>query len=156
MKQQLLDIFRFNRKANLAMLDAVMPLQEHKTEALRMLSHLVLSQDKWLTRIRMYPQDAGLDWWEPEIPVSELASAIQRSSDAWIAHIQSCAETELETEVRFIGYDGAHWGAKLQDIALQLSFHSFHHRAQVQMLLKAEGHQPAFIDYIGDKYYRIP
>jgi uncharacterized damage-inducible protein DinB len=45
--------------------------------------------------------------------------------------------------------------AKLKDIALQLIFHSFHHRAQIQTLIRQEGKEPRFVDYIGDKYRKI-
>jgi len=41
--------------------------------------------------------------------------------------------------VEFIGYDGAKWKAELVDIALQLIYHSIHHRAQMQMLIRQQG-----------------
>jgi len=34
---------------------------------------------------------------------------------------------------------------------LQLIFHSFHHRAQMQTMIRVQGLKPAFIDYIGYK-----
>jgi uncharacterized damage-inducible protein DinB len=54
-----------------------------------------------------------------------------------------------------VGYDGALWAAAPQDIALQLNYHSIHHRAQIQTILRREGIAPDFVDYIRTKYRRI-
>ncbi|MBP9221492.1 MAG: hypothetical protein KBF42_08910 [Chitinophagales bacterium] len=35
---------------------------------------------------------------------------------------------------------------------LQLNYHSIHHRAQMQMLIRQQGLVPDFVDYIGTKY----
>ena len=45
--------------------------------------------------------------------------------------------------------------ARLIDIALQLNYHSIHHRAQMQMLIRQQGIEPDFIDYIGTKYKKV-
>ena len=50
---------------------------------------------------------------------------------------------------------GATWTARLADIARQLNFHSIHHRAQIQMLIRAQGIEPDFVDYIGTRYRRL-
>jgi uncharacterized damage-inducible protein DinB len=41
------------------------------------------------------------------------------------------------------------------DIALQLNYHSIHHRAQMQVLIRQQGMEPDFIDYIGTKYRKV-
>jgi len=58
-------------------------------------------------------------------------------------------------EVEFTGYDGGRWAARLIDIALQLNYHSIHHRAQMQVLIRQQGLEPDFIDYIGTKYRKL-
>lgn len=50
-------------------------------------------------------------------------------------------------ERRFVGFDGGEWTAQLKDIALQLNYHSIHHRAQ--------GLEPDFVDYIGTVYRKL-
>jgi len=43
----------------------------------------------------------------------------------------------------------------LKDIALQLNYHSIHHRAQIQTIIRQQGMEPDFVDYIGTKYKRL-
>jgi uncharacterized damage-inducible protein DinB len=43
----------------------------------------------------------------------------------------------------------------LIDIALQLNYHAIHHRAQIQVLIRQQGLEPDFIDYIGTKYHKL-
>ncbi len=48
-------------------------------------------------------------------------------------------EDDLFLDSNFIGYDGGHWTAKLKDIALQLNYHSIHHRAQMIVVMRMLG-----------------
>lgn len=136
------------------MLEKILLLPD-KAEAVRYFSHLVNSQNKWLERILQYPQDPGMDWWEPLYGPEELGTRWEESVNAWISFLESKSESELRAEVKFVGYDGAHWACALQDIALQLNYHSIHHRAQMQVLIRQQGVEPDFIDYIGTKYRRL-
>ena len=73
----------------------------------------------------------------------------------WINYIAKKTEDELNLQMKFIGYDGGHWSAALKDIALQLNYHSIHHRAQIQILIRQQGLEPDFIEYIGTKYKKL-
>ena len=77
------------------------------------------------------------------------------SLQTWVNFLRNKSEEQIFSEVEFIGYDGGRWRAKLVDIALQLNYHSIHHRAQMQMLIRQQGMGPDFIDYIGTKYRKI-
>ena len=147
-------MFAFNHTANEKMIEDIKNMDE-PTRAIQFMSHLINSQNKWLARIQVYPDDPHLDWWEPLYDYEQLANELAKSNKAWINFLKEKSEDALEEEMRFIGYDGGHWGAPLKDIALQLIFHSFHHRAQIQTLIRAEGKAPRFIDYIGDKYRKV-
>jgi uncharacterized damage-inducible protein DinB len=96
-----------------------------------------------------------MDWWEPEYSFEELGSKWHKSLKDWLDFIKSFGENELYEEKKFIGFDGAHWSAPLKDIALQLNYHSIHHRAQIQSIIRKQGLEPDFVDYIGTKYKRL-
>ena len=154
MKAHLLEMFAFNQRANERMIDLLGELQNPQA-VVRLLGHLIHSQNKWLARIRSYPESVDMDWWEPTLPAAELKDSLARSTQAWLEFLQNKTEEELTSEIRFHASNGSEWVCVLQDIALQLIFHSFHHRAQMQTLLRAEGSTPPFIDYIGEKYRRV-
>ena len=154
LKQYLIETFLFNDRSNKMILGKIKLLPD-KTEAIRFFSHLINSQNKWLKRIQVYPQDPQMDWWEPVYPLEKLETKWDESLQQWIGFLQSLSEADLYEERKFIGFDGVHWSVPIKDIALQLNYHSIHHRAQVQTIIRQQGLQPDFIDYIGTKYKRL-
>ena len=154
MKEILLDTFNFNDQANLKILEKIKDLPA-PDECIKHFSHLVNSQIKWMERIKGNPQAVTMGWWEPLYPIDEIKKFWENSLKDWVDFIKSKSDQEIVEVVNFVGYDGAKWEAKISDIALQLNFHSFHHRAQMQLFIRAQGVEPDFIDYIGSRYKRI-
>jgi uncharacterized damage-inducible protein DinB len=154
MQEYLLESFRFNDETNRRMLRKVRQLPD-KREFIRYFSHLVNSQNKWLARIVNNEQSKQMSWWEPVYEFDELENQWSESLNKWILFLQSRSEEDLYKEVEFTGYDNGQWAARLLDIALQLNYHSIHHRAQMQVLIRQQGLEPDFIDYIGTKYRKL-
>ena len=157
MKEHLLDLFRFNEQTNLGLLGKIekLPRIDDRDECLRFFSHLILSQRKWMARIQHDPNAWNLDWWLPVYPFERLAAEWKESVQAWCDFIGEKSPAELATEQTFIGRDGGTWVATPQDIVLQLNFHSIHHRAQIQYILRRANIDPDFVDYIGTKYRKL-
>ena len=154
MKQYLIDTFLFNDQANKKLLEKIKELPD-PAEAVKFFSHLINSQNKWLKRIEVYPEDTKMDWWEPAYELEQLEELWEESLKAWVTFLESKKEEELFEEVKFVGFDGSIFAAVLKDIALQLNYHSIHHRAQVQTIIRKQGVEPDFLDYIGTKYKRL-
>ena len=154
MKQYLIDTFKFNDYANKKILGKIKELPE-KEESIKFFSHLINSQNKWLDRIIQYPEESKLDWWEPVYDLNNIENEWNKSLQDWIDFLERKKEDEIFVQTKFIGYDGGEWIAEIKDIALQLNYHSFHHRAQIQTLIRQQGIEPDFIDYIGVKYKKI-
>ncbi len=150
MKPFLIDMFGINCEANIAMVSSVSKLPS-PDEGLKHLSHLANCQYKWLDRILIFPEVSKLDWWVPVYSPEELPGHFTISTQQWVSYLSSSTEEQIESVKEYTGYDGGVWEAKLKDIALQLIFHSFHHRAQIQMMIRDQGYKPDFIDYIGKK-----
>jgi uncharacterized damage-inducible protein DinB len=70
----------------------------------------------------------------------------------WLSFLSSKSEEEIFQPVTFVGFDGGKFAATIKDIALQLNYHSIHHRAQIQYLIRKQGIEPEFVDYIGTVY----
>ena len=154
MKQYLIDTFNFNDYANKNILKKINELQD-KEASIRFFSHLINSQNKWLDRIIKYPAESKLDWWDPVYNLNVIETEWNKSLKAWIDFLEMKSDDELFTRTKFIGFDGGTWVAEIKDIALQLNYHSIHHRAQIQTLIRQQGIKPDFIDYIGIKYEKI-
>jgi uncharacterized damage-inducible protein DinB len=154
MKDHLIETFLFNDSMNKNMLKKISELAE-KEGCIKYFSHLINSQNKWMARILQDPNAREMSWWEPVYSFEELDTRWDESLQNWISYLQNKTEEQIFAEVEFPGYDNGRWRARLVDIALQLNYHSIHHRAQMQLLIRQQGIEPDFIDYIGTKYKKI-
>ncbi len=154
MKEYLIETFLFNDGMNKNMLKKITELTD-KEGCVKYFSHLINSQNKWMTRIVDDETARTMSWWDPVYQFEKLEGKWNESLQIWIDYLHDKTEQEIFDEVEFTGYDGGRWKARLIDIALQLNYHSIHHRAQMQMLIRQQGKEPEFIDYIGTKYKKL-
>lgn len=150
----LTDTFTYNDQINKKLLGKIKLLGDG-TEAIKLFSHLINCQYKWMARILQDPNAVKMSWWEPVYDFDKLETEWTKSLNPWLAYINSKTEKELSTEVEFIGFDNSKWAASPKDIALQLNYHSIHHRAQIQTILRRQGIEPDFVDYIGTRYRKL-
>lgn len=153
-KQYLIDTFQFNDQANKAILQKIMLLPEKK-EAVRLFNHLTNSQFKWLARILHDSRLQEMDWWLPDYELHEMESKWEESLQQWLHYLDGMTESELLKEVEFIGMEEKRYAATPGDIALQLNYHSIHHRAQITRIVREQGFAPDFTDYIRTKFRKI-
>lgn len=154
MKTYLLDTFQFNDQTNQQLLTKIQALPDSE-EAVRLFSHLINFQYKWMARLKQDPTVKEMSWWDPVYSIQDLEEQWQKSLSQWVDFLSAQTEELLLKEVSFIGFDGTVWAATPADIALQLNYHSIHHRAQIQTLLRQQGIEPDFVDYIATKYRRM-
>jgi len=154
MKQYLRDTFLFNDLTNKKLLEKIKQLPDN-TESIKLFSHLVNSQYKWMSRLLHDPAAPAMSWWEPIYELDMLEQEWSKSLALWLNYVNKHSDEELSAEVTFVGFDGANWAASPQDIALQLNYHSIHHRAQIQTIIRQQGLDPDFVDYIGTKYRKL-
>src|SRR5258708_4853953 len=135
MKQYLHDTFLFNSLTNKKLLEKIKELPD-KSESIKFFSHLINCQYKWMARIMHDPAAPQMSWWEPLYALDELEVEWDKSLQLWLDYIDGKTDEELASDVTFVGLDGGLWGATPQDIALQLNYHSIHHRAQIQTIIR--------------------
>jgi uncharacterized damage-inducible protein DinB len=154
MKTYLIETFEYNSSTNKKLLEKIALLRDREG-SIKLFSHLINCQYKWLARILKTPGYEKMDWWLPVYDFNHLGEEWNKSLQNWIEYLISKTDGELETEATFIGFDGSIWAATPKDIALQLNYHSIHHRAQIQTPLRQQGVEPDFVDYIGTKYRKL-
>jgi len=154
MQKYLIETFNYNDAANKNLLNKIKLLNDQE-ESVKLFSHLINCQYKWMARIMKDPNAKLMSWWEPIYDFDKLYEEWTKSLDLWINYISSRTDEELSTETTFIGFDDGTWAATPKDIALQLNYHSIHHRAQIQTIIRQQGIEPDFVDYIGTKYRKL-
>lgn len=154
MKDYLLETFQFNDSSNKKLLEKIALLKAPE-ESIKLFSHLINCQYKWMARIMQDPAAKTMSWWDPVYDMDKLEAAWTNSLTPWISYISEQTDEALSAETTFIGFDGGTWAASPKDIALQLNYHSIHHRAQIQTLIRQQGIEPDFVDYIGTRYRKL-
>ena len=148
MKQYLIDFFKYNDWANRKLLESIRQLPD-KEEAAKLFSHLISSQNKWLNRITEESVDASLAWFGPVFPLEQLESLWRESVDKWLQFLEGSDDPGLESQIVFQRpSDGKKLAVIIRDIALQLNYHSIHHRAQISRIMREQGLTPPATDYI--------
>jgi len=153
-KEYLIETFQYNDVTNKKLLNKIQLLHD-KSESIKLFSHLINSQYNWMARIMHDPNAKIMDWWTPIYRFDQLEEEWTESLRLWINYITETAEEALLTETTFVGFDYGLWAATPKDIALQLNCHSIHHRAQIQTIIRQQGFEPDFVDYIGTKYRKL-
>jgi uncharacterized damage-inducible protein DinB len=148
MKEYLIQTFKYNDRANRKLLDVILSLPD-KQESVKLFSHLITAQDKWFNRIDRKQDDSTMAWFGPVFPGHELLPRWEKSVNDWINLLEQETEAALENNVTFKRpSDGKTMGVSLKDLALQLNYHSIHHRAQINSLISRQGLKVPVTDYI--------
>lgn len=148
MKQYLIDFFKYNDWANRQLIEAVKKLPE-PAESVILISHLITSQNKWLNRITKEMDDKTLAWYDTIYPLDQLTDQWLEDVAKWIQFVEDLSEKELAGDFVFERpSDGKKLSVKISDIALQLNYHSIHHRAQICRIIRQQGQTPPTTDYI--------
>jgi uncharacterized damage-inducible protein DinB len=153
-KDHLIELFEFNDNTNKKLFKKVEALHD-QAESIRYVSHLINCQYKWMARLTDPEHADELSWWEPLYSIDQFEAEWDKSIGPWFDLIRSHSDEELTEERAFIGYDGGNWAATPRDVALQLNFHSIHHRAQIQTIIRSQGVEPDFVDYIGTRARKL-
>jgi uncharacterized damage-inducible protein DinB len=94
------------------------------------------------------PNLTEYEWFKPVYKLDELEAKWEESLNTWLNFLEGKSEDDLEQEIIYEFAKGK-IGAKIIDTALQLNYHSIHHRAQIATLLRQQNIAPPFVDYIG-------
>lgn len=151
LNQYLIETFLFNDASNKMVLKKIAEMPQPEP-CIKLFSHLINCQYKWMDRINIYPQISALDWWNPVYGLENLEAEWNKSLAPWITLLETTSESKLMENVLWIGIGNKPYTVPLKDLALQLNYHSIHHRAQMQMYIREQGLTPDFLDYIGTIY----
>jgi len=148
MKQYLIDFFHYNDWANRRLLEAIKQVSE-KDETVKLFSHLISAQNKWLNRVTNERTDSTNEWFGTPLELEQLESRWNESVTRWLQLLESKNEEDLETTVIFARpSDGKKLSVKLCDLVLQINYHSINHRGQILRLLREQGIKAPATDYI--------
>lgn len=145
MKDHFLNLFRYNEWANKRLFVKLPEVVDQDPTILLLFSHLVMAEKVWLSRAR--GTDESYKIWEP-IPLPELIRHINQSAQQWTDFIQGVTDRQFREQISYLNLKGVPFQNTLEEIVTHTVNHSTHHRGQIVMRIRQQGHTPPALDYI--------
>lgn len=145
--------FEYERDAHakvFASLETVPPDRRDQPEfrrALAIAAHVVAARRMWLGRLGVVPALSG-PLFPDEVELDRLAGECREIEDLWAGFFDGLDDEALDRPFEYQSLDAGRFRSRLEDILAQLSGHSWYHRGQIAMLVRAAGGVPAITDLI--------
>lgn len=136
MKKHFIKMFNYDRFANRAMLDAIEAAGAPQ-EALRLMAHLLASQQVWLRRCKDPNFRTGPLW--PDGDIENLRTINEENHQAWTGYLEERRDQDFNTTLLYVNAVGDQFSNLLSDICAHVINHGTHHRAQAGQQIKGKG-----------------
>lgn len=115
--------------------------------ALAIFAHTIAARRMWLGRLGVLaPLTGPLFPAEVDLAqVLELSGEVELAWSGWLARLD---DTSLESWFEYQSLDAGRFRSRIDDVLAQLFGHSWYHRGQIAMLVRAAGGEPAITDLI--------
>ncbi len=145
MKDHFLKLFTYNEWANKRLFVKLPDVIDQDPTILLLFSHLVMAEKVWLSRVRGTGETYKI--WDP-IPLPELIRHINQSAQFWTAFIQGLTDRQFREPISYLNLKGVPFQNTVEEIVAHTVNHSTHHRGQIVMRIRQQGHTPPVLDYI--------
>lgn len=144
-KDQFIHLFKYNDWATQQCTESIMKLKKKNIKAEELLSHTISAQEVWLNRV--LGKDIITDPWK-RLTETEWKSKSTPLTAEWINFLEGLHEIDFEKRVEYVNTKGEQFSNTIKDILIHVINHSTYHRAQIAMLVRQSGGEPAKTDYI--------
>jgi len=118
------------------------PSAEYR-RAVEMLGHMVAARRVWLSRLR--GQAAS---WEVGTELPAVITEWQEVAGGWTEYLAQLTEAGIIRSFEYQSLDAGRFRNRIEDILAQLFGHSWYHRGQIAILVRAAGGEPAVTDLV--------
>lgn len=115
--------------------------------ALSLLAHLAAARKLWLHRFGVAPEPPR-EFFPAGLRLEEVTARVAEAEAAWTNFLDRLDEAELARGFVYQALDGPWFRSTIGDILTQLFGHSWYHRGQVAVLVRAAGGEPAITDFV--------
>jgi len=140
------DLFAYDAWANERMARMLERTASIAPEIVRIFAHVVAAEELWHARVAGEEYRSIAVWPETDVRVS--ARRLEAAERRWSESARAWSDADLARRVAFTNTRGEPCEDEIGDIARQVVLHGVHHRAQIALLLRLGGIEPANLDYI--------
>ncbi|WP_100404353.1 DinB family protein [Bacillus solitudinis] len=132
--------------ANQRMLEILQTLECDNQQARRLFSHILYSEQVWLSRLQGIDSSHLPIWGEIEITACE--ALVKQNEQSFTIFLSSIIDSDLDNLITYRNSEGKEFRSSLRDILTHLVLHGQYHRGQIMSRLRADGIDPINIDFI--------
>jgi len=131
--------------ANREVLEALRRLPNAPSRCVEWLAHILAAEDVWLTRMKATAPTLAV--W-PALSLAQCDEQIERLGQGWSEYFTTKLPQGLDEMISYKNSKGESWNSKVRDVLTHVFLHSAYHRGQIASAMRAEGHTPAYTDFI--------
>nr|WP_263326454.1 DinB family protein [Neobacillus sp. Marseille-Q6967] len=114
--------------------------------ALALFSHILLAEQVWFTRLNG-DDSSHLPIWA-DVSLAACKKLVNQNQQNFNRLFSRLSDSNLEDSVTYKNSKGTAFNNSLRDILTHVALHGQYHRGQINQLLRADGYEPAVVDYI--------
>jgi uncharacterized damage-inducible protein DinB len=145
LRNHFVHLFKYNDWATRECAESILKLKKKSEKAEEILSHLISAQQIWLNRV--LERDVVTDPWNKLTEEEWLPKSIPVTAE-WINFLEGLHENDFEKRIKYTNTKGNDFTNTIKDVIVQVLNHSTYHRAQIALLIRQAGGEPAKTDYI--------
>ena len=116
--------------------------------AIAIFGHIVGARAIWLWRLGVSSTAPTSLAFDENADLGRITAMLKETENAWSGYLSQLTDTDLAREFEYQSLDGGGFRNRVEDILTQLFGHSWYHRGQIAMLVRAAGGTPAITDFI--------
>lgn len=128
----------------LEVLKTMDPIDSHK--ARRLFSHILCSEQVWLTRIHG-KESSQLPLWIDH-GIGDCEELVKRNDQCFSELLSSLSDASLDQQIKYKNSKGYEFKTSLIDILTHVALHGQYHRGQLNVQLRRDGFDPINLDFI--------
>jgi uncharacterized damage-inducible protein DinB len=115
--------------------------------AVDLLGHIAAARRVWLYRLGVAPEPPRA-LFPKDADLADVAAELRDVHGRWADYLARANDEDLARTFEYQSLDAGRFRNRVEEILAQLFGHSWYHRGQVAMLVRAAGGEPAITDYI--------
>ncbi|SEG44171.1 DinB family protein [Paenibacillus sp. UNC499MF] len=128
-------------------LDALEESETKNKDLLKLVRHVAVAEEVWLSRLQG-KGSAPYSLWEEAEDLTVIRTMFEANAEQYRVYIEGLEESELDEMIDYTNQSGDPFRTSVRDILLQVLLHGQYHRGQINRALRIESAEPAQIDYI--------
>lgn len=144
-KEHFIHLFRYDNWATKESVKSVKNLNFPSDKLLTIMTHVVATEQLWYDRVTQ--AKIPISPWEKYSP-DECINKSTEIIAKWVALLEEIGEEGLTNTVNYVNTQGNRYNNLVKEIVTHTINHSSYHRAQVALLVRDAGGEPALTDYI--------